>query len=132
MLNFIDLSTNECDDIYLSGDDISVENDQYVNVFKNAERRLSSRETDFLVTSELSAGLERLLQSKVNSYLLSDIESDIRSSLNQSDLLTRNDFQVLFDVNEDKVGILLKLNIPDSSYSLLNIFVDRLNQRAYR
>lgn len=135
MLSYTDLSVDECDDILLNGDDLSTEHDEYINIFRNAERRVSARETDYLLTSEISACLETMLQGKVNSLLLSDIETNIRTSLNQSNLLLNNEFDILFKVNEDKVGILLKFKMPNASTSeknTLSVYIDRLNQRVYR
>ena len=132
MKDTIDISVNETDDFVVASGDLVIENDIYKNMFLNSERRLSARVTDNIFTPEISAGIESLLQSKINDILLSDIETNIRTTLSQYSLLSNKDYDVLFNVEEDKVGIMIKFNMPSSSQNTLSIFIDRLNQRAYR
>lgn len=132
MRDTIDISVDETDDFILMSENLVIENDTYKNMFLNAERRLSAKVTDNVFINEISAGIESLLQSRINDILLSDIETNIRTTLSQYDLLSNKDYDVLFNVEEDKVGIMLKFNMPSASNNTLSIFIDRLNQRAYR
>jgi hypothetical protein len=132
MKDTIDILVDQTDDFVLVSGNLVVETDTYKNMFLNAERRLSARATDNIFITEISAGIESLLQSRINDILLSDIETNIRSTLAQYDLLSNKDYDVLFNVEDDKIGIMLKFNLPSSSDNTLSIFIDRLNQRAYR
>lgn len=132
MKDTIDVAVNSADDFIVSSGDIVIETDTYKNMFLNSERRLSSRVTDNLLIPEISAGIESYLQGKLNEYLLSDIETNIRTTLSQYDLLLRSEYDVLFNVEDDKLGIMLKFNLPDSTSNTLSIFIDRLNQKSFR
>lgn len=134
MLTTTDLKVNEADDILFDGFDVLVQTDPYINMFRNAQRRVSASGTDFLLTDEISASIETFLQSRITPITLSDIELNIRSALTQYGLLANTDFDILFSDVEDKLGVVISFKLPgagttDTSFS---VFVNKQNQRSYR
>lgn len=134
MIESDDLKVNDADDIIIEGDDISIEPDYYINAFRNGQRRLSARSSDYILTPEIVAGIETIIQKNINTMLLSEIEFMIRSALSHHSLFKTTDYDVLFNDNEDKIGIIISFKLPQASFSEKNsfaVFVDKENQRSY-
>lgn len=135
MINSVDLMVNFADDIIISNSDLAFENNDLTSAIRNAQRRVSARQTDFQLRSEIAAGIESFLQSKLDIYTLSDIESTVISCMTQYGLFDPKDFSVLFDDSDaGKLGVIIKFSKNIESYntdSTFSVFIDKQNQKSY-
>jgi hypothetical protein len=131
----LDLKVNNADDIIFDGIDLVTETDIFSSSMKNAQRRVSARQTDFIIRPEIAAGIESFLQSNINDFLLSDLESTIRFCMTQYGLFENKDFKVKFDTtNAGKLGVIILFSpnvLSSSEETSFSVFVDIQNQRSY-
>jgi hypothetical protein len=134
MLNLVDLKVNEADDIIFDGYELLVESDKYINTFRNAQRRVSASQSDFLFTDEIAACIETFLQSSIDPITLSDIELNIRTSLTQYSLLDNKEIAILFDDDEDRLGVMIVFKLPNATTqeTSFSVFINKQNQKSFR
>ena len=135
----MDLQVNKADDIVIQNHDVSFENDYIVSVSRCCQRRLSARQDDFYYTPDISAALEQYNQSKINSFLINDIETSINLALTTDALLNSSDYKIYIQQQDQtKLQIyfamnppgLSSTNIPDGLY--FSVIVNQQTQRNYR
>ena len=139
MLSIFDFKVDEGDDLIILGDDFASESDSSVSAFRCGERRCQSRQDDFIMTPEICAGIETMIQSYINDYTLGEIERKISSSLQYHNLFSNTEFKVYINQDEldyHKLKVLVaftssSLFSADSNYTF-HITVNLQNQRAFR
>ncbi len=128
----LDLKVNFADDIVFDGIDLVVETNSHTAAIKNAQRRISAKQTDFPLRSEIAAGIESFLQERINDFMLSDMEMTIRSCMTMYGLFDNVDFNVLFDTTDTtKLGVIISFNNIGQDTDTFSVFVDIQNQRSY-
>ena len=137
MLTITDVEVDNADDIIL-GDDIEIEWNGGLSTMRCAERRVSARYDDFIL-DDISAGLERFLLQKDQTYTKNNIEAAIRECLEKDALLFSGDYDVfIMDAAEDKkLPIIIRFRIPNIPDSLIDrltfkVLVNIENQRSYK
>jgi hypothetical protein len=139
MLSILDLKVDGSDDILISGDDFALESSIAISSFRCGERRCQARADDFIMTPEISAGIESVIQSYITDFTISEIEEKVRTSLQYHQLFSHTDFKVYINADpndQHKLKVLIAFNMRtltgrDSEYNF-SIVVNTENQRAFR
>jgi hypothetical protein len=128
-----DFQTDNADDIFLDGD-IFIEADLGTNTVKNAERRITARYDDFIL-SNISCGIERYIGKKITDMTKYIITEEIKRCLGSDGLLSGNEFDVVIPAiqNIRKLPVFLKFNSPFIQGSdSFKVIVNTENQRSYK
>lgn len=130
MINLIDFSTDEADDIIIHGD-ILDEEDSAVSTIKCAERRLSARYDDFTLIN-VGAGIERYLYDKIDTGTELRISQDVRRSLEHNGLLSSGEYSLSLIEIDSRISMLIALTNPflDKNYNF-KVVINQENQRSF-
>lgn len=130
MLPITDFRCDESDDIIISDGDILIEDDFTVSTIKTGERRASARVDDFPLNNA-GAGIEKYLRHGIKKNKENIIE-DLRRTLTDDSLFDDNDISIVIPTEDKDLQIFVKIKCSSSASDGFRVYIDKLNQQAYR